>query len=60
MGDPSDQLSVAVFAVTGLIISWLNHRLHLAEDAQRTAAATATVRAERLDAILNTTMTGLS
>jgi PAS domain S-box-containing protein len=59
VGEPSDRLSVAVFAVTGLIITWLNHRLHLAEDAQRTAAATATARAERLDAILNTTIDGI-
>jgi PAS domain-containing protein len=44
---------------TGLIITWLNHRLHLAEEAQRAAAATATARAERLDAILNTTIDGI-
>ena len=59
VGYPSDQLSVVVFAATGLIITWFNHRLHLAEDAQRTAAATATARAERLDAILNTTIDGI-
>jgi PAS domain S-box-containing protein len=59
VGDPSDQLSLAVFAATGLIITWLNHRLHQAEEAQRTAAATATARAERLDAILNTTIDGI-
>ena len=59
VGDASDQLSLGVFVATGLVISWLNHRLHLAEEAQRTAAATATARAERLDAILNTTVDGI-
>ena len=44
----SDQLSLAVFAGTGFVIGWLNHRLHLAEDAQRKVAAIATARAERL------------
>ena len=55
----SDQLSLAVFAGTGFVIGWLNHRLHLAEDAQRKVAAIATARAERLDAILNTTADGI-
>lgn len=59
VGERSDQLSLAVFAGTGFVIAWLNHRLHLAEEAQRTAAATATARAERLDAILNTTVDGI-
>jgi two-component system, LuxR family, sensor kinase FixL len=59
VGDGSDQLSLAVFVGTGLVIVWLNHRLHLAEEAQRTAAATATARAERLDAILNMTVDGI-
>ena len=58
-GRPSDQLSLGVFVATGLVISWLNHRLHLAEEAQRIAASTATARAERLDAILNTTVDGI-
>ena len=59
VGDPSDQLSLGVFVATGLVISWLNHRLHRAEEAQRTVAATAHARAERLDAILNTTADGI-
>ena len=59
VGDASDQLSLGVFVATGLVISWLNHRLHQAEAAQRIAAATATARAERLDAILNTTVDGI-
>ena len=59
VGDGADQLSLGVFIATGLVISWLNHRLRLAEEAQRTAAATATVRAERLDAVLNMTVDGI-
>lgn len=42
VSNPADQLSLAVFVATGLVISWLNHRLHLSQDAQRAAAATAT------------------
>ena len=59
VSNPADQLSLAVFVATGLVISWLNHRLHLSQDAQRAAAATATARAERLDAILNMTVDGI-
>jgi PAS domain S-box-containing protein len=59
VGQPADQLSLAVFVGTGLVISWLNERLRLAEEAQRTTAAVATARAERLDAILNTTVDGI-
>jgi len=50
---------LVVFAATGLVIAWLNHRLRRAEDAQRTTAATAIARAEQLDAILNTTVDGI-
>ena len=50
---------LVVFAATGLVIAWLNHRLRRAEEAQRTTAATAIARAERLDAILNTTVDGI-
>ena len=59
VGDPSDQLSLGVFVATGLVISWLSDRLHLAQDAYRITAATATARAERLDAILNMTADGI-
>lgn len=59
VGDLPDQLALGVFVATGLVISWLNHRLHLAQEAQRAAAATANTRAERLDAILNTTNDGV-
>jgi two-component system sensor kinase FixL len=58
--DPSDQLSLGIFVATGLVISWLNQRLHQAEDAQRTAAATATVRAEaRWHAIVDSAVDGI-
>ena len=59
VSDHADQLALAVFAGTGLFIAWLKRRLDLAEHAQRTTAATATARAERLDAILNTTVDGI-
>jgi two-component system sensor kinase FixL len=59
VADAADQMSLGVFGATGLVISWLNHRLHLAEAAQRTAAATATARAERLDAVLDMTVDGI-
>ena len=59
VGDHADQVSLAVFAGTGLFIAWLRHRLDLAEQTQRQTAATATARAERLDAILNTTVDGI-
>ena len=55
----SSLTALVVFAATGLVIAWLNHRLRRAEEAQRTTAATATARAERLDAILNTTVDGI-
>ena len=55
----SSLAALAVFAGTGMMIAWLNHRLRRAEEAQRTTAATAIARAERLDAILNTTVDGI-
>ncbi len=57
--DIADQLSLGVFAATGGVIAVLNHRLRVAEEHQRKTTATATVRAERLDAILNTTVDGV-
>ena len=45
-------MALGVFVATGLIIAWLNHRLHFAQQA-------ATGRAERLDAILNMTADGI-
>jgi two-component system sensor kinase FixL len=57
--DSADQLSLGVFVATGLVISWLSHLWHVAREAERSAAATATARAERLDAILNMTTDGI-
>ena len=59
VGGADDQLSLAVFVGTGLLIAWLNHRLRRAQEAQRATAVMATARAERLDAILNTTVDGI-
>jgi two-component system, LuxR family, sensor kinase FixL len=59
VNDAADQLSLGVFALTGFVIAVLNHRLRVAEEQQRNTAATATIRAERLDAILNTTVDGV-
>jgi two-component system sensor kinase FixL len=59
VGDPTDLLSVAVFVSAGVVISFLNHRLHLTQQAQRMATAAALARAERLDTILNTTVDGI-
>lgn len=52
-------LSLALFALTGLAIGALNHRLRSAELALRATAALATARAERLAAIINTSVDGI-
>ena len=49
VNDPSEVLSLAMFIATGLVISFLNERLHRSQEAERAAAAAATIRAERLD-----------
>jgi two-component system sensor kinase FixL len=59
VGDASDQLSLAVFLGTGFVIAWLNQRVQDSENAQRITAESAGARAERLDAILNTTLDGI-
>ena len=59
MIDTSDLLLLGVSLVAGLVIAWLIRRLRAAEDAQHQVAATAHARAERLDAILNTTVDGI-
>jgi two-component system, LuxR family, sensor kinase FixL len=59
VNERADLLSLGVFVATGLVIVWLNERLRLAQEAQRRTAELATVRAERLDAILNTTVDGI-
>jgi two-component system sensor kinase FixL len=56
---PGGYLSLGIFAVTGLVIAWLSQRLHESQHARGDAADTALVRAERLDAILNTTTDGI-
>jgi len=56
---PADVISLAFFIATGLAISGLNHRLRQAEQARRLEANLATARAERLDAIINTTVDGI-
>jgi PAS domain S-box-containing protein len=57
--DPADLLSLAVFAATGLAISWLNYLLHQTRQRAHDVAATAMARAERLDAILKMTADGI-
>jgi two-component system, LuxR family, sensor kinase FixL len=54
-----DLLSLSLFLATGLGIAWINHRLKQAEAAQRAGTLVATARAERLDAIINTTVDGI-
>jgi PAS domain S-box-containing protein len=55
----SDHVSLGIFSAIGLFISWVNQQLHDAQFGQQTATATAQTRAERLDAILNTTADGI-
>ena len=52
-------MSLSLFAATGLAIAWVNHQSRRAEGARRAEAALATERAERLDAIINTTVDGI-
>jgi two-component system sensor kinase FixL len=59
IGGAADILSLALFVLMGVAISWINHRLQRAERARREAATLATGRAERLDAIINTTVDGI-
>jgi two-component system sensor kinase FixL len=56
VGATTDVVSLGLFAVTGVAIAWLNHRIRLVESAWRSQAELATSRAERLDAIINTTV----
>jgi two-component system sensor kinase FixL len=59
VGGAGDWLSLSLFVATGLAISWINHRLRYAEAAQQANAQLATARAERMDAIINTTVDGI-
>ena len=55
-----DWLSLSMFVGTGLAMSWINHRLRYAEAAQQANAQLATARAERMEAIINTTVDSIS
>jgi PAS domain S-box-containing protein len=59
VGDGADLLALGVFVATGLVIAVLSHRLHLLRAAQEAVTANAMARAERLDAILDTTVDGV-
>lgn len=52
-------MSLTLFVGTGLVIAWLNDRVRVAEHAHRAEAELAISRAERLDAIINTTVDGI-
>jgi PAS domain S-box-containing protein len=57
--DPADVLSLSVFIGSALVITLLYHRLRIAHEAEHVASASATARAERLDAIVNATVDGI-
>ena len=57
--DSTDQLSLAIFIVTGLVISRLNHQLHQAQNEHRGALAIASARTAELEAVLDTTLDGI-
>ena len=59
VGQPGDLVSLSLFVATGLGVAWTNHQLRTAESERRAEAALATERAERLDAIINTTVDGI-
>ncbi len=54
-----DLILLTLFVATGLGIAGLIKRVHAAEDGRETAAALSAARAERLDAIINTTVDGI-
>jgi PAS domain S-box-containing protein len=59
VGGAPHQLSLGVFVATGAVIAWLNERLLVAKRDVQAVAASATARAERLDAILDMTADGI-
>jgi two-component system sensor kinase FixL len=59
VGAPADILSLALFALIGLGIAWLSGRVRTAEGGHQAAETLASARAERLDAIINTTVDGI-
>jgi PAS domain S-box-containing protein len=59
VADSSDLLSLPLFALTGLMIAWLNHQRRVSDESHRVAAAQGHARAERLGAIFNTAVDGI-
>jgi len=59
IADPADAISLPLFALTGVMIAWLNHRRRAAEASHRVTADQSSARAERLDAIFNTAVDGI-
>jgi PAS domain S-box-containing protein len=55
----TDHVSLVLFMITGLAIAWLSHRVRFAETALQSEAQLATTRAERLAAIINTSVDGI-
>ena len=59
MGDVADAVALTLFTVIGVVIASLNGRLREAHDVARHEARLATSRAERLSAVINTTVDGI-
>ena len=59
VSDSADAFSLPLFVLTGLMIAWLNHQRRSAAESHRVAAAQGSARAERLDAVFNTTVDGI-
>ena len=59
IGGAVDVVSLALFTTIGVAIAALNHRLRSEEASRRLEAELARTRAERLDAIINTTVDGI-
>jgi two-component system sensor kinase FixL len=59
IGSAADATSLTLFGITGVVIASLNGRLRSARDEARAETEIATSRAERLSAIINTTVDGI-
>ena len=59
VSDSADQLSLGIFVVTDVVISWLNHQLHQAQNEQRGTLAIGSARTAELEAVLDTTLDGI-
>jgi two-component system, LuxR family, sensor kinase FixL len=59
IADATDVISLALFAATGVGISWFNHRLRDAESALRKSADDGSRQAQELQTILNTAVDGI-